>query len=150
MRFATGKRDNTLVTKLPGASDKMSNKVKEPDTPLGRLLKICVPLSPTERTVVLESSFDVQLIHKIAAQKGQSLVGGSTEGKVGYHYTCFVPVKGRLYEVNGKLKGPVDLNVALVDGDALDDRVLKLLKEFADLGGEEVDFGLSLLALVRD
>ena len=115
---------------------------------MSKLLETCTPLAPKERALALESSTELEAAHVVAGNEGQT-EAPAPEANVDYHYTCFVKShkNGRLYELNGDLKGPIDLGV--VEGDLLSDAVLLRVKTFvqAELEGS---IGFNVMALSKN
>ncbi|KAF2239581.1 hypothetical protein EV356DRAFT_513875 [Viridothelium virens] len=102
----------------------------ETDTPLSSLLQQCIPLRQSERAEALEASRDVEDAHRKAAMQGQSSVPEDAAAEVDYHYICFVKSRGRLYELDGDRKGPVDRGSLLAQEDLLGESGLQIVKEF--------------------
>jgi ubiquitin carboxyl-terminal hydrolase L3 len=113
-------------------------------------LKECIPLDPTARAIALEDSNELEGAHTAAAVKGDTAPPSSAEDDVDFHYVAFVASKknGRVYEMDGTLKGPVDTGIVLGEGeDVLDQKALKLVKDYVNVE-EGKNIGFSLLALV--
>jgi ubiquitin carboxyl-terminal hydrolase L3 len=110
-----------------------------------------MPLAPHDRALVLEDSEDLETAYADAAVRGDSDVPSNAEDEVDFHYICFVQShkSGRIYEMDGDKKGPVDTGVILrEDEDLLSERGLRLVKEFIQReNGENPNF--CLLALVN-
>lgn len=120
-----------------------------PGSPLDTLLTTCLPLSPSKRALALEDSRDLEIAHADAARQGSTAAPSSAEDEVDFHYVCFVPSKsGRLYEMDGSKKGPVDKGVDLREGDdMLGENAMKLVKEFIERE-KDGNLNFSLMALV--
>jgi len=122
----------------------------EPDSLLAKLLATCVPLAPQDRALALEDSKDLEAAHADAAKRGDSDVPANAEDEVDFHYVCFVQShrNGRIYEMDGDKKGPVDTGVKLrEDEDLLSECGVGLVRKFFQREkGENMNF--SLLALV--
>jgi len=122
----------------------------EPDSLLGRLLATCVPLAPHDRALALEDSKDLEEAHAEAAKQGDSAVPANAEDEVEFHYVCFVQShkNGRVYELDGDKKGPVDSGCTLHDDDdLLSENALKLVRDFIRREKDQ-NVNFSLLALV--
>ncbi|EJU02138.1 cysteine proteinase [Dacryopinax primogenitus] len=121
----------------------------EPDSPLARLLQQVIPLPPTARARALESSTELEAAHRAAALQGQT-APPDAEDEVDHHYICFVrsAKNGHLYQMDGMLKGPVDLGQAGV-GDLMSEEVRRVVGQFLETGEDGV-VGFSLLALVEN
>lgn len=67
-----------------------------------------------------------------------------------FHYVCFVKSQkdGHLYQLDGDLKGPVDLGpLPDGEGDLLEEGALRYIRKFiAREDGSNVNFGLMALA----
>jgi ubiquitin carboxyl-terminal hydrolase L3 len=122
--------------------------IAENDSLLSQLLTTCIPLPPQERAEALEASAELEAAHAAAAYEGDSAVPASAEDPVDYHYVCLVKShkNGRLYEMNGDLKGPVDRGP--IDGDLLSKGAVDVLNTF--IQREEGEFGFSLVALAKN
>jgi ubiquitin carboxyl-terminal hydrolase L3 len=118
-----------------------------PDSPLAKLLATCVPLSPHDRALALEDSKELEESHTDAAHQGDTAI---PEGDVDFHFLCFVQShkNGRLYELDGRKKGPVDTGRTLQGTeDVLNEEGLELVREFIRREKDgNLNFGL--LALV--
>ena len=93
----------------------------EHDSILGRILEQAIPCAPAERALVLENDPDLKRVHTAIALQGQTAPPERPEGKVEGHFTAFVKSSknGRLYELDGGMKGPLDVGVQLGEGDDL-------------------------------
>jgi ubiquitin carboxyl-terminal hydrolase L3 len=125
-----------------------------PDSTLAKLLATCIPLAPHDRALALEHSQELEEAYAVAAKQGDSAVPDNAEDEVDFHYVCFVQShkNGRLYEMDGDKKGPVDSGCSQHDDDADEDLFneggLKLVREF--IRREEMqNLNFSLLALVN-
>ncbi|KAL9094963.1 MAG: hypothetical protein Q9165_002913 [Trypethelium subeluteriae] len=121
----------------------------EPDTPLASLLRQCIPLRQSERADALEASHEVEEAHRKAAMQGQSSVPEDAAAEVDYHYICFVKSGGRLFELDGDRKGPIDRGSLVADEDVLGESSMQIIREFIRREhGQNLNF--SLMALVQD
>lgn len=122
-----------------------------PNTTISKLLDTCYQLPPSSRAQVLENSKELESVYREVALQGDSKVPENAEDDVDFHYTCFVKSgsNGRLYEMDGDRKGPIDRGALGVGDDVFCDAGLKIIKDFIQQeGGANLNF--SLLALVRD
>ena len=104
---------------------------------MDKLLATCIPLDPYGRALALESSEDISAVHADAAAQGDS-AAPDAEAKVDFHYVCFVQSHkmGRLYEIDGDKKGPLDKHVILrADEDMLGKNALSVVREFVNAKG---------------
>jgi ubiquitin carboxyl-terminal hydrolase L3 len=118
---------------------------------LDKLLATCIPLDPYERALALESSEEVSAAHADAAAQGDS-AAPDAEAEVDFHYVCYVQSHqtGRLYEMDGDKKGPLDKHVILrEDEDMLSNNALSVVREFVQReGGTNMNFSLLALAQI--
>jgi len=152
MPFATAGRETSSVSEtwhvLRGLSN---NRNIEPDSPLAKLMDVCVPLTPEERALKLETSDDLEKAHSSAAIQGDSSVPASAEDEVDFHYVCFVKSHktGNLYEMDGNSKGPIDRGSLLhKDEDLLGENSLNIIREYIQREKGE-NLGFSLMALAK-
>lgn len=117
-----------------------------PDSHLFRLLSRAAPLRVAARAAVLEEDGELESLHREVALKGDSAVPASAEDEVDFHYLCFVKSRknGRLYELDGDRKGPLDRGSLDADEDVLSEKVLGLIKARVEAADS---LGFSLLAL---
>lgn len=97
-----------------------------PGSDLDKLVQQAIPKKTVERSDVLYTSEILELAHKEAAHDGDSRAPDPDQ-EVPYGFTAFVKGKdGRLYELEGRRKGPVDRGVIHDDEELLSERVLGL------------------------
>ncbi|KAI9691039.1 MAG: ubiquitinyl hydrolase 1 [Bathelium mastoideum] len=118
-------------------------------TPLELLLRQCIPLRPEERAKVLEASQELEAAHRKAALQGQSSVPEDAAAEVDYHYICFVKSRGRLYELDGDKKGPVDRGSLSSDEDVLGEKGVNVIREFIQREKDQ-NLNFNLMALVSN
>ena len=109
-----------------------------------------MPLSPSSRAKLIESSDDLAAAHASAAAEGDTSAP-SAEDRIDLHYVAFVKsAKGNLWELDGRRKGPLNRG-KLEDGeDVLSEKAVEMgpnrfLKREEEVGGGEMRF--SILAL---
>lgn len=115
------------------------------------LLDAAIPLAPAERAKVLEGSPELERVHTAAALKGDTAPPEHADDDVLCHYVCFVQAQksGHLYLLDGDRKGPVDLGVALQDGeDMLSAAALDAVRTFIRRE-QGANLNFNLLALVE-
>lgn len=120
-----------------------------PSSTMAKVLTSCIPLEPSDRAKVIESSEEIESAYRTVALQGDSDVPEDAEAEVDFHYVCFVKSSksGHLYELDGDRKGPVDHGALESDADVLSDRGLGIIQKFIRREeGANVNF--SLLALV--
>jgi ubiquitin carboxyl-terminal hydrolase L3 len=110
-------------------------------------LKTSVLLNPHERALALEASTELEAAHADAARQGDTAVPTSAEDEVDFHYVCFIKSRsGRLYEMDGGKKGPVERGIVLGDEDLLGSEALGLIREYIQREGSG-NLNFSLMAL---
>lgn len=124
----------------------------EEESDLSKLITTAVPLAPTDRADLLYESKALESAHQSAAQQGQSEAPGAADD-IDLHYVCFVKSEetGRLWEMDGRRKGPIDRGLLGEGEDVLSEKALDLgvrtfLKREAENGGGEMRFSLITLA----
>lgn len=106
-------------------------------------------MNPRERSLALEASEELEAAHTEAALQGDTAAPASAEDEVDFHYVCFAKSRsGRLYELDGAKKGPIDRGHIPQDEDLLGPGALKLIKEYIQREGSG-NFNFSLMALVQ-
>ncbi|THX02685.1 ubiquitin carboxyl-terminal hydrolase [Aureobasidium pullulans] len=112
----------------------------KPGSDLATIRKDAIPLNMTKRAEMLYNSEPFEKAHKSVEQNGDSYVV-STDGKSGNHFVSFVKSGGKLWELEGDRKGPLDRGSLADDQDVLSPRALEMgLKRIIKLnaqGGEE-------------
>lgn len=107
-------------------------------------------MPPEERSSVLESSAELEDVYAAVATQGTSRVPDNAEDEVDFHYVCFVKSRsnGRLYELDGDRKGPIDRGLVLgPDEDVLAPGGLNVIREYMERERGNTNF--NLMALVR-
>ncbi|OAA57954.1 Peptidase C12, ubiquitin carboxyl-terminal hydrolase 1 [Niveomyces insectorum RCEF 264] len=112
------------------------------------LFEACSSLPADERPLVLENSAELENLYAQVAMQGTSSVPDNPEDEVDWHYVCFAKsqASGRLYELDGDRKGPLDRGLLGPDDDALALGGLRVIREYVRHERESNDF--SLMALV--
>lgn len=112
------------------------------------LLKEAEGLGPEERAELLYRSRALEGAHADAARLGES-EAPSAESEVDLHFVCFVKgVDGRLWELDGRRKGPLERGVLGEEEDMLSEKALELgVRRFLRGGIEEGDLRFSLVSL---
>ena len=143
-----------LIGLLHAASNGRAREFVTPDSDLDKFIKDAVPLAPRERAVLIEESEALEQAHAAAAAGGDT-AAPAAEDDVDLHYVCFVKSEeggGRLWEMDGRRKGPIERGALGEGEDVLSERALDLgvrafLKREEEAGGGELRF--SLIALVE-
>jgi len=118
---------------------------------LEKLVKDAMPLAPIERADLVYNSQALESAHQSAASQGQS-TAPNAEDNIDLHYVCFVKdEENRLWEMDGRRKGPLERGILGADEDvlskkALDLGVRKFLKREEEVGDGELRFSLITLA----
>ncbi|KAF2811089.1 cysteine proteinase [Mytilinidion resinicola] len=123
----------------------------QPGSDLEAILKEAIPLKPSPRADVLYNSQALEVAHASAAQKGDTAPPPSFD-HVGQHFIAFVKGDdGRLWELEGGWKGPLDRGVLSEDDDALSEKALQLgVRRFIKNMGEDLRFSIVALASSLD
>ncbi|KAF2873466.1 hypothetical protein BDV95DRAFT_592829 [Massariosphaeria phaeospora] len=140
-----------LIGLLHGVSNGQARSHIEPNSSLAKLLGDAIPLKPSQRAELLYESDALESAHQSAAAGGDT-AAPSADDKVDLHYVCFVKSeKDRLWELDGRRKGPLDRGELAADEDVLSEKALDLgvrsfLKREAEAGGGDLRFSLIVLA----
>ncbi|KAJ3293785.1 Ubiquitin carboxyl-terminal hydrolase isozyme L3 [Rhizoclosmatium sp. JEL0117] len=84
---------------------------------MNNLFTKLAPLSPDDRAKALETDEDLKRIHEQSSLEGQTHAP-SAEEDVDLHFIAFVPVGGKVYELDGRKSGPVLHGTCGDDGEA--------------------------------
>ena len=116
-------------------------------------------LPPKERADLLYQSKELETAHEEAARAGDT-VAPSADDEVDLHYVCFVrsTADGRLWELDGRRKGPLDRGVLAEDEDVLSEKALAMTvrpflsreRDNGVVGGGEMRFSLIVLSPALD
>lgn len=125
----------------------VSNALIVPDSHLFKLVEDCKILGPLDRAFVLEEDKELESAYKEVALQGESEAPQNPEDEVDFHYVCFVRSRkdGRLYELDGDRKAPVDWGTFTED-DILSEKGLTVIRQFMRVVESEVGFSLLALA----
>nr|OQO26555.1 hypothetical protein B0A51_06598 [Rachicladosporium sp. CCFEE 5018] len=120
------------------------------DSDLDTFVKDAVPLGAQERAKLVESSDVLEKAHRDAANMGDTAAPGADDD-VDLHYVCFVKSSGKLWEMDGRRKGPLARGSLGEGEDVLSEKALDLgvrpfLKREEEAGEGEVRFSLICLA----
>ncbi|KUI56876.1 Ubiquitin carboxyl-terminal hydrolase isozyme L3 [Cytospora mali] len=119
----------------------------QPDSDLDKLLKQAGPLPTDQRSRLLETSQSLATAHQSAATQGDTAAPDATDD-VDLHYVCFVKANdGKLWELDGRRKGPLERGQLESNEDVLSEKALTLgpLK-FLERAGEDLRFSAVALA----
>lgn len=126
-----------------------------PGSDLDGLLREAKPLKPLARADLLYESKALESAHADAARLGDTQAP-EAEDSVDLHFVAFVKgVDGRLWELDGRRKGPLERARLSEDEDALSDRALdfgvrRFLKTETAGGNPDLRFSLVSLGPIID
>ena len=121
------------------------------DSDLAAIRNLAIPLDMVKRAEMLYNSEPFELAHKSVEQAGNSYAD-PTDGRDGGHFVSFVKSGGKLWELEGNRKGPLERGSLADDEDVLSPRALdmgikRIIKLNTDGGGKGLLF--SCIALAR-
>jgi ubiquitin carboxyl-terminal hydrolase L3 len=126
-----------------------------PDSDLDLLLREAEPLTPLKRADLLYESRALESAHADAAKLGDT-AAPQAEDNVDLHFVAFVKgTDGRLWELDGRRKGPLERGRLDADEDVLSEKALELgprrfLRKEAEGGPGDLRFSLVSLGPVFD
>ncbi|KAK3353010.1 hypothetical protein B0T25DRAFT_199157 [Lasiosphaeria hispida] len=113
---------------------------------LERIIKEATPLGPEERARLLEREKSLAKAHQTAAERGDTAAPDAADD-VELHYVCFVKTEdGRLWELDGRRKGPLERGTLGDSEDVLSQKAL-MLGPLKFLEREGADLRFSCVAL---
>jgi ubiquitin carboxyl-terminal hydrolase L3 len=123
-----------------------------PDSLLDRLRREAIPLGMKERAQMLYDSKEFEDAHQSVSEMGDTTAPSPESDEWSGHFVAFVKEDGRLWELEGSRKGPLDRGFLGEEEDALSERAIGLgLGRVIELekegGGGELRF--SCIALAR-
>lgn len=144
-----------LIGLLHAVSNGEARKQVLPGSDLDTLLRDAEPLGPVARADLLYESKALESAHADAAKLGDT-TAPQAEDSVDLHFVAFVKgADGRLWELDGRRKGPLDRGRLDEGEDALSEKALDLgvrrfLKTEAQCGNPDLRFSLVSLGPVFD
>ena len=122
----------------------------EPDSDLAAIRRRAVPLPMAERADLLYNSKSFELAHKSVEEAGDTVAIPAAEHN-GQHFVAFVKAEGKLWELEGSRKGPLERGSLADNEDVLSPRALEMgLKRIIRLKSDEGgDVRFSCIALAR-
>ncbi|KAL4756678.1 ubiquitin carboxyl-terminal hydrolase [Aspergillus foveolatus] len=122
----------------------------KPDSDLAAIRSNAIPLNMAERAEILYNSEPLGLAHKSVEQAGDSSADPTSE-RDGGHFVTFVKSGGKLWELEGSRKGPLERGSLADDEDILSPRALdmgirRIIELNADAGAENLLFSCTALA----
>jgi len=125
----------------------------EPDSILSKFIQQATPLSPEARAQLIYDSPELEAAHFKAAEQGDSRAPDVHNGEdVEGAFVAFVKSEdGKMWELEGRRKGPVERGVLIDDEDLLSRKAIELgpmayVKREAEAGGKELRFSCLALA----
>lgn len=120
-----------------------------PGSDLDKIRQAALPLKMEERANMLYNNMTFEKAHKSCEQLGDT--APTNEEHRGQHFVSFVKAKGRLWELEGVRKGPIDRGSLEDDEDCLSPKALGLgFKRVVELEKEAGgDLRFSCIALSR-
>jgi ubiquitin carboxyl-terminal hydrolase L3 len=96
-----------------------------PGTTLAKIREEAIPLGMEERAQMLYDSQEFEDAHQSVAQMGDTIAPTAEDGhKLGQHFVAFVKAGGKLWELEGSRKGPLDRGELGESEDVLSERAL--------------------------
>lgn len=141
-----------LIGLLHAAANGEARTHITPGSELDNLLKQAESLGPEKRADLLYESDALEGAHADAAAQGDTAAPDAQEN-VDLHFVCFTKGRdGRLWELDGRRKGPLDRGVLLdQDDDMLSERAVEAgVKKVLEREGEDLRFSLVSLGPVFD
>ncbi|TRX97311.1 hypothetical protein FHL15_001589 [Xylaria flabelliformis] len=135
---------------LDTAVDRYTDNPSEPNSHIARLVEHCAPLNRAQRIEALESDEQLEAAHASVASRGSTAPPEDITKHALFAYMTFVKSRksGRLYQLEGCRKGPVDLGCVLSeDEDMLSEKALNAVRKFVEEAGKGIAFGYSAMAL---
>lgn len=123
----------------------------QPNSDLAEIRRRAIPLQMTERAETLYNSKPFELAHKSMEEVGDTSATSADTQESRHHFVAFVKAEGKLWELEGGRKGPLERGSLADDEDVLSPRALEMgLKRIIKLGGDEGgDVRFSCTALAR-
>ena len=144
-----------LIGLLHAVSNGAPRKHVTPGSDLDALLREAEGLGPIKRADLLYESKALESAHAGAARLGDT-EAPQAEDSVDLHFVAFVKGEdGRLWELDGRRKGPLERGILGEEEDALSERALELgVRRFLEIekksGNPDVRFSLVSLGEVFD
>ena len=117
-----------------------------------RLREQAIPLGMEERAMMLYENKEFEEAHQSVAEMGDTRAPSAEEGdKLGQHFVAFVKEDGRLWELEGSRRGPLDRGALGEEEDVLSQRALDLglgrvIRMEEEAGGGDLRFSCIALA----
>ncbi|KAK3064919.1 hypothetical protein LTS18_002670 [Coniosporium uncinatum] len=123
-----------LIGLLHGIVNGEAAEYIRPNTDLHKLRDDIIPLQPVDRAKLLYDSDMLERAHAEAAQSGDAVAPDTMAYEDGHAFIAYVKGRdGRLYELEGRRKGPVDRGMLEANEDVLSERTLRMgLREYVE------------------
>jgi ubiquitin carboxyl-terminal hydrolase L3 len=118
----------------------------EAGSTFAKLREAAIPLGMEERATLLYESQELEEAHQSVAEMGDTVAPSADEGdRLGQHFVAFVKEDGRLWELEGSRKGPLDRGELGEEEDVLSERALELglgrvIRMESESGGGDLRF----------
>ena len=122
----------------------------QPGSDLEAIRTAAVPLSMTERADMLYNNAPFESAHKSVEEVGDTRAT-TRAGHAGQHFVAFVKADGKLWELEGSRKGPLERGSLADNEDVLSPRALefgikRIIKLESESGGGDLRFSCIALA----
>ncbi|KAH0284039.1 ubiquitin carboxyl-terminal hydrolase [Aureobasidium namibiae CBS 147.97] len=108
-----------------------------PDSTLSKIRQAAIPLSMAERAEMLYNHLAFENAHKSVEEDGDSYTDAEVK-RQGGHFVAFVKSGGKLWELEGDRKGPLDRGSLNDDEDVLSPRALEMgMKRIVDMSNSD-------------
>ena len=113
------------ISRPAHSANVLSLRHTEPSSTLGTLLRSAIPLPPRARADLLYNSAALEAAHQSSAQQGDT-AAPPAEDLVELHYVAFVVGSdGKLWELDGRRKGPIERGAVPAGEDVLGEVALE-------------------------
>lgn len=124
----------------------------QPGSDLANIRHRAVPLAMDDRAQMLYDNVPFEIAHKSVEEAGDTSAIVSAAEHIGQHFVAYVKADGKLWELEGSRKGPLERGDLAEDEDVLSPRALELgikriMRVERDAGGGDLRF--SCIALAR-
>jgi ubiquitin carboxyl-terminal hydrolase L3 len=119
---------------------------------VARLREQAIPLGMEERARLLYESKEFEDAHQSVAEMGDTVAPSAERAdKLGQHFVAFVKEGGKLWELEGSRKGPIERGVLGEEDDVLSAKALELalgriIRMESEAGGGDLRFSCIALA----
>jgi ubiquitin carboxyl-terminal hydrolase L3 len=124
----------------------------QPNSTLSKLREAAIPLGTEDRSRLLYDSKELEDAHQSVAEMGDTAAPSAEEGdRLGGHFVAFVKEVGKLWELEGNRKGPLERGDLSEGEDVLSERALELglgrvIRMETESGGGNLRFSCIALA----